>query len=166
LTLVYIGIGSNLGDREKNIQRSLELMGKHPKIQVLRTSTVHETEPVDMEEPDPSRFLNAAVEIGTSLSPRDLLSALKEIEGGLGRFSDPSRSFEVSDQLASGKYRSRTIDLDILLYGDSMVREEGLVIPHPRLGERRFVLEPLAELCPERVVPGLGRTVRDLRDAL
>jgi 2-amino-4-hydroxy-6-hydroxymethyldihydropteridine diphosphokinase len=162
MTLVYIGIGSNLGDREGNIRRAMEMLDARPGVRVLRVSSLYETEPMDIDEPDPPMFLNAAAEVETEFSARDLLAVLKGIEKCLGR--KPLERAEA----ATGKpgYRSREIDLDILVYGDEVIGAGGLDVPHPRLAERRFVLDPLSELCPERVVPGTGRTVRSLLESL
>ena len=137
MTLAYIGLGSNLGDRESLIRRAAELIG------AIRVSEVRETEPWGyVKQP---RFLNAVAEIDTDLSPRRLLDHLLDVEARLGR------------ERIGPKWGPRTIDLDLLLYGDQIVDEPGLVVPHPRLLEREFVLEPLAELAPAAEVPGVGR---------
>lgn len=132
----YIGLGSNLGDREQSIRRAAELIGAR------RVSTIRETEPWGIE--DQPFFLNAVAEVETDLPPRRLLDRLLEVERKLGRTRDGAR------------FGPRTIDLDLLLYGDETIDEAGLQVPHPRLHERRFVLEPLAELEPSLVVPGRG----------
>jgi 2-amino-4-hydroxy-6-hydroxymethyldihydropteridine diphosphokinase len=137
----YIGLGSNLGDRRAMIADALERL--HP----TRVSSVVETEP--WGKTDQPRFLNAVAEIETDLEPSALLDRLLELERGLGR-------------VRREKWGPRTIDLDLLLYGDRQVSSDSLSVPHPRLHERRFVLEGLAELCPDRNVPGLDRTVREL----
>lgn len=137
----YIGLGSNLGDRRAMIAGALERL--HP----LRVSAVVETEPWGVTGQPP--YLNAVAEIETDLDPAGLLDRLLEVERGLGR-------------VRREKWGPRTIDLDLLLYDDREVRSESLSVPHPHLHERRFVLEGLAELCPDRTVPGLGRTVREL----
>ena len=136
MTLAYIGLGSNLGDREETIRRAVELLG------AARVSTLLETEPWGYA--DQPRFLNAVAELETDEPPRALLARLLEIERELGRTREGPR------------YGPRTIDLDLLLYGDDRLDEPGLGLPHPRLHERAFVLEPLAELAPELVVPGFG----------
>jgi 2-amino-4-hydroxy-6-hydroxymethyldihydropteridine diphosphokinase len=136
VTLAYIGLGSNLGDREETIRRAVELLG------AARVSTLIETEPWGYA--DQPRFLNAVAELETDEPPRALLARLLEIELELGRTREGPR------------YGPRTIDLDLLLYGDDRLDEPGLGLPHPRLHERAFVLEPLAELAPELVVPGFG----------
>jgi 2-amino-4-hydroxy-6-hydroxymethyldihydropteridine diphosphokinase len=135
-TLAYVGLGSNLGERELTIRRAAELIGTR------RLSTVRETEPWGVERQP--RFLNAAAELETELPPRALLERLLEVEHQLGRIRDGTR------------YGPRTIDLDLLLYGSEEVDEPGLVVPHPHLHERAFALEPLAELDPRLVVPGRG----------
>ena len=132
----FVALGSNLGDRERLIRRAAELIG------ATRLSTIRETEPWGLE--DQPRFLNAAAEVETELSPRELLDRLLEVELELGRTRDGPR------------YGPRTIDLDLLLYGDQQIVEAGLQVPHPRMHERAFVLEPLAELNPSLVVPGKG----------
>jgi 2-amino-4-hydroxy-6-hydroxymethyldihydropteridine diphosphokinase len=139
VTLAYVGLGSNLGDREAQLLRAAELIG------AIRLSPVMETEPWGYE--DQPRFLNAVAEIETELPPRALLDLLLEVERQLGR------------ERVGPRWGPRTIDLDLLLYGDEAVSEPGLEIPHARLLERLFVLEPLAALVPERKIPGNG-TVR------
>jgi 2-amino-4-hydroxy-6-hydroxymethyldihydropteridine diphosphokinase len=147
----FVGLGSNLGDRESYLRRAIELLREEPGIDVVAVSTVRETEPVDyLDQP---RFLNAAALVETALAPRALLGRLLAVELALGRRREGVR------------FGPRTIDLDLLLYGDESVEESGLVVPHPRLTERRFVLEPLYELDPDLVVPGRGR-VSDLLSAL
>jgi 2-amino-4-hydroxy-6-hydroxymethyldihydropteridine diphosphokinase len=147
----FVGLGSNLGDRESYLRRAIELLREEPGIDVVAVSTVRETEPVDyLDQP---RFLNAAALVETALAPRALLGRLLAVELALGRRRDGSR------------FGPRTIDLVLLLYGDESVDESGLVVPHPRLAERRFALEPLYELDPDLVVPGRGR-VLDLLSAL
>ncbi|HET7856105.1 MAG TPA: 2-amino-4-hydroxy-6-hydroxymethyldihydropteridine diphosphokinase [Gaiellaceae bacterium] len=138
----YVGIGSNLGDREQNVRRAVELLGADARIEVVALSELRETEPVGFV--DQPRFLNGAAHVRTALTPRALLDRLLEIERSLGRVRTAER------------YGPRTIDLDLLLYGDEVVDEPGLHVPHPRLAERRFALEPLLDLEPELSVPGRG----------
>jgi 2-amino-4-hydroxy-6-hydroxymethyldihydropteridine diphosphokinase len=138
VTRAYVGLGANLGDREATMRRAIELLGDD----VVAVSTFRETDPIGYE--DQPRFLNAAVALDTELSPRELLDRLLVVERELGRTRDGPR------------YGPRTIDLDVLLYGDEIVDEAGLRVPHPRLAERRFALEPLAELDPDLVIPGAG----------
>jgi 2-amino-4-hydroxy-6-hydroxymethyldihydropteridine diphosphokinase len=137
VTRAYVGVGSNLGDREGTIRAAIDgLPG------VVAVSKLRETEPVGpVEQPT---FLNGAVALETELSPRELLDLLLAVERGLGRERRE-------------RWGPRTIDLDLLLYGDTTVDEPGLTLPHPRLHERRFALEPLAELDPELEIPGRGR---------
>ena len=136
MTLAYVGLGSNLGDREATLLRAADA------IDAVRLSPVIETEPWGYT--DQPRFLNAVAELETELSPRELLELLLDVERRLGRTREGRR------------YGPRTIDLDLLLYGDEVIDEPGLQVPHPRLEERRFVLEPLAELVPELKIPGNG----------
>ena len=132
----YVGLGSNLGDREGTILAAAERLGPH------RLSRIRETEPWGYA--DQPWFLNAAAELETELAPRELLERLLEIERGLGRTRNGPR------------YGPRTVDLDLLLYGDLVVAEPGLTVPHPRLAERLFVLEPLFELNAGLFIPGHG----------
>ena len=138
----YIGVGSNLGEREATIRDALELLAADPELEIEAVSAIRETDPVGVV--DQPRFLNAALRLVTDLAPKPLLERLLGVEQQLGRVRSGER------------YGPRTIDLDLLLYGDEIVDEPGLRVPHPRLAERRFVLEPLAELDPGLVVPGLG----------
>jgi 2-amino-4-hydroxy-6-hydroxymethyldihydropteridine diphosphokinase len=146
VTRTYVGLGANLGEREATIRRAATLIG------ATRLSTIRETEPWGYE--DQPLFLNAVALVETELSPREVLDALLEVERQLGR-----------DRGSGLRYGPRTIDLDLLLYGDAIVDEPGLVVPHPHLHERRFALEPLNELDPALVVPGRG-PVSDLLAAL
>ncbi len=143
----YIGLGSNLGDREANLSRALNLMAGLPETKVLRVSSVYRTQPLG--KADQPEFLNMAAEVGTGLEPGQLLKSLQEIESRLGR-----RREEL--------WGPRTIDLDILYYGDRTVKEPGLVIPHPRAHQRAFVLEPLSELEPDLADPVTGMTVKEM----
>jgi 2-amino-4-hydroxy-6-hydroxymethyldihydropteridine diphosphokinase len=142
VTKAYIGLGSNLGDREGYLRRALELLGEEPEIDVVAVSSLRETDPADFV--DQPRFLNAAAEIETSLPARALLERLLAVEQAIGR------------RRVGPRFGPRTIDLDLLLYGDEVVDEPGLTVPHPRLAQRRFALEPLHELDPDLVVPGQG----------
>ena len=145
MTLAYVGLGDNLGDREASICRAAELIGAR------RLSTIRETEPWGItDQPD---FLNAVAELETDEGARGLLARLLEAERELGRVRDGTR------------WGPRTIDLDLLVYGDEICAVPGLELPHPRLQERLFVLEPLAELAPGLVIPGRG-TVEDLLSKL
>jgi 2-amino-4-hydroxy-6-hydroxymethyldihydropteridine diphosphokinase len=142
VTRAYVGLGSNLGDREQLIREAAEL------IAARRLSTIRETEPWGLE--DQPRFLNAVAEVETSRTPRHLLDSLLEVERRLGR------------ERGGPRWGPRTIDLDLLLYGEQSVDEPGLLVPHPRLGERLFVLEPLAELVPAQKIPGNGTVAEAL----
>ena len=139
----FVGLGSNLGDQKELIASALELLAAEEGIEVLAVSILRETDPVGFE--DQPRFLNGAAELATELAPRELLERLLAIERRLGRIRGEGPRFG-----------PRTIDLDLLLYGEETVQEPGLTLPHPRLHERRFVLEPLAELDPALEVPGRG----------
>lgn len=138
----YIGLGSNLGDRESMLNSAVGLLRADGDIEVTGVSGFRVTDPVGIT--DQPRFLNGAVAVETTLSPRELLDRMLEIERSLGRTREGP---------AGGP---RTIDLDLLVYGDLVVDEPGLRVPHPRLTERRFALEPLHELDPGLVVPGAG----------
>jgi 2-amino-4-hydroxy-6-hydroxymethyldihydropteridine diphosphokinase len=142
VTIAYVGLGANIGPREVTLLRAVDLLGEAGGVDVLAVSTLRETEPVGVV--DQPRFLNGAVQIDTSLTPQALLDLLLEIERSLGRVRE-------------ARWGPRTVDLDLLVYGDESVDQPGLRVPHPRLRERRFALEPLAELDPELDVPGLGR---------
>lgn len=143
MTRAFVGLGSNLGDRERLIREAVELLGREEGIDVLAVSTLRDTEPVGyLDQP---RFLNGAAALETELPPRELLDRFLEIERRLGR-----------DRSDGPRFGPRTIDLDLLLYGDETIDEPGLRVPHPRLAERRFVLEPLAELEPSLEVPRAG----------
>ncbi len=142
MTRAYVALGANLGDREGTIRLALALLESRPGVTVVRASTLRETEPWG-PVPQP-RYLNGVVALDTSLDPRSLLEALLGVERDLGR-------------VRGERWGPRTIDLDLLLHGDAELDEPGLELPHPRLHERAFVLEPLAELDPELVVPGRGR---------
>ncbi|HEX6700247.1 MAG TPA: 2-amino-4-hydroxy-6-hydroxymethyldihydropteridine diphosphokinase [Gaiellaceae bacterium] len=138
----FVGLGANLGDREATIRRAAELLGEAPGIRVTAVSTLRETDPVGyLDQP---RFLNGAAELETTLAPRELLDCLLAVERALGR------------ERTGPRFGPRTIDLDLLLYGEERIDEPGLRIPHPRLHERRFALEPLEELDPTLDVPGRG----------
>ena len=136
MTLAYVGLGSNLGDREAAIRRAAELIG------ATRLSPIVETEPWGYT--DQPQFLNAAAEVETPLAARAFLDQLLDVERRLGR------------ERIGPRWGPRTIDLDLLLFGDERISEPGLEVPHPLLLERLFVLEPLAALIPDREIPGNG----------
>jgi len=142
MPLAYVGLGANLGDREAALRAALERLAAEPGIELLAVSAFRDTAPVGLT--DQPRFLNAVAAVGTELAPRELLERLLAVELALGRTREGPR------------FGPRTIDLDLLLHGDAVVDEPGLTLPHPRLHERAFVLEPLAELDPHLVVPGRG----------
>ena len=147
----YVGLGANVGPREETLRQAVELLAAEDGVEVVGVSTLQETDPVGVV--GQPRFLNGAVAVETTLPPRELLGVLLRIERTLGRVRDGTR------------WGPRTVDLDLLVYADEVVDEPGLRVPHPRLQERRFVLEPLVELNPVLQVPGAGR-VSDLLSAL
>lgn len=147
---VYIGFGSNVGDRVDYCDRAITLLSLLPHSQVTGVSLLYETEPVkDGANPGNNWFLNGVVQLETDVTPKSLLTVLREIERSLGRDQDDR----------SGP---RTIDLDILFYGERVIDEVDLVVPHPRLHERRFVLMPLSELDPLLVHPVRQRSVNQM----
>ena len=142
---VYIGIGSNLGNKEENIEKAIDLIKE--KCKILKVSSLFETEPMYYKNQD--WFLNCAIKIETKLNPQELLAFLQSIEKILGR-------------VMTIKNGPRTIDLDILFYSDEVIKTNNLTIPHPRLHKRLFVLEPLKEICPEFVHPILKKSISKL----
>ena len=145
----YVGLGANLGEREPTIRRALELLAGTAGVDVTRVSTLRETEPLGpVAQP---RFLNGVAELETSLDPQTLVGVLLDVERRLGRVRDGER------------WGPRSIDLDLLLHGETELDVPGLTLPHPRLHERHFVLEPLVELAPDALVPGRGRVADLLR---
>ena len=150
----FIGFGSNLGDRLDFCDRAVTLLSLLPASQVIAVSSLYETEPVaDAGNPGPGWFLNGVVRLETEVTPESLLEVCREAERALGR----------NQERRDGP---RTLDLDILFYGDRVINEASLVIPHPRLHLRRFVLTPMVELDPGWRHPVLHRTVKDLLDHL
>ncbi|MBI3315657.1 MAG: 2-amino-4-hydroxy-6-hydroxymethyldihydropteridine diphosphokinase [Candidatus Omnitrophica bacterium] len=147
MAIVYLGVGSNVGDRAANIEKALTLIKSHPEMEVAAVSELIETDPEG--GPPQDRFLNGAVKIKTDLLPVELLSQLKIIERRLGRVKAESNG-------------PRTMDLDILFYDDVVIEGKNLVIPHPRAALRSFVLKPLAQIAPDLVHPRLQQTIKDL----
>lgn len=145
--IAFIGLGSNMGDKFANLKKAIEELEKMQGTKVLKLSSLYKTEPVGGAEQD--WFVNAAAEIETSLTPRELLNKLLYIEKNLGRVRDV-------------KWGPRVIDLDILLYDDLVMDEEGLSIPHPYLHKRGFVLVPLAEIAPKVIHPKLKKSMSEL----
>ena len=143
--IVYLGLGSNLGNRQDNLDRALDFLSH--RLRVEKVSSVYDTEPVgNVDQP---RFLNLVCQVYTKLAPMELLTLAKGIERKLGR--------------VSGKRNApRPIDIDILFYDDQVIETPELVIPHPRLAERAFVLTPLAEIVPDLVHPPSGKTIKQL----
>ena len=143
--IVYLGLGSNIGGREEYLRKAVEAIRKLDACTVERISSIYETEPWgNTDQPD---FLNQVIEVRTRLGPRELLSECKKTEQALGR--------------KNGKTgEPRIIDIDLLLYGDRVIEETDVQVPHPRIQMRRFVLVPLNEIAPETIIPGSGKTVR------
>lgn len=146
---VYLGLGSNLGERQDNLDKALEFLSQ--RLRVVKVSSVYDTEPIgNIEQP---RFLNLACQIYTTLAPTGLLALVKGIESRLGRIPGKPDA-------------PRSIDIDILFYGDQVINTRELVIPHPRLTERAFVLIPLNEIAPGLVHPVSGKTIKELLDGV
>ncbi len=150
MAIAYVGIGSNIGNRQANCREAVRMLVENGLV-VLRQSSLIETEPWGIT--DQPRFINMAVAVETDVAPEQLLVILKNIEKSMGR-------------VEAVRWGPRVIDLDILFYDDLILDTEGLVIPHPHLHERDFVLNPLAEIAPEKIHPLLNKTVEELRLAL
>jgi 2-amino-4-hydroxy-6-hydroxymethyldihydropteridine diphosphokinase len=147
-----IGLGSNLGDRKAILDGAVESLKEIPGTVVRSVSGFHETEPVGGPSGQEA-FLNAALVLETTLSPIELLRALQAIENRFGR-------------VRTVRWGERTLDLDLILYGDTVIESPDLIVPHPRFAERRFVLAPLAEIAPEAVDPTSGKTVAQLLECV
>ncbi len=149
MPIAYLGLGTNLGDRRANLSAAAAAIA--PAAVILRSSSIYQTEPWGyLEQP---AFLNQVLEVETSLSPAELLAALKRLEASLGR-------------QATFRYGPRLIDLDILLYDQLVIHQPDLVIPHAQLAKRAFVLVPLAELAPGLIHPLLGVSMAELKDRI
>ena len=149
LVTVYLGLGSNMGNRQDNLDRALDLLSQ--RLRTGKVSSIYDTEPIgNVNQP---RFLNLVCQVYTRLAPRELLTLARGIELKLGRVLGKSNA-------------PRPIDIDILFYGDLVIETPELVIPHPRLTERAFVLVPLDEIAPDLVHPVSGKTVKELMSAV
>jgi 2-amino-4-hydroxy-6-hydroxymethyldihydropteridine diphosphokinase len=147
---VYLSLGSNLGDRAVNLREATRRLGQLGTIRWQ--SSLYETEPIEVQSAQPW-FLNCAVALATQLTPRELLEAALTIEREMGR-------------QRTGSKQPRQIDIDILLFGERVIRDRGLTVPHPAMQQRRFVLEPMMEIAPEAQHPILKKSVRELWEAL
>lgn len=150
LNTAYVGLGSNLGDKEANIKKALKLLETSPGVQVKRVASFYRTAPVGYTRQD--WFLNTVAEVETGLKPHELLSLLLDIEERLGR-------------VRTVRWGPRTVDLDLLIFGRETINAPDLIVPHPRMSERAFVMVPLAELAPEFTIDGRGKAA-ELAEAL
>ena len=154
MTTIYLSLGSNSGDRVGYLQQAASLIGAAEDINIITSSSFYETEPWRMDSEN--WFVNAVIQISTSLSPQDLLDVCKRIESQLGRKRDGN----------SDKYSDRTIDIDILFYDNLVTCNDKLTIPHPAIHKRAFVLVPMLEIAQDFVHPLFKKTISDLYDAL
>jgi 2-amino-4-hydroxy-6-hydroxymethyldihydropteridine diphosphokinase len=150
-TTAYIGLGSNVGERLSNCRQAIRLMGQMPQCSITNVSSFYRTEPQGLR--DQEWFINAVCSVDVSCYPRELLSRLLAIEQDMGR-------------VRMERWGPRLIDLDILLFGDLVMEEDGLVIPHPLMHLRRFVMVPLAEIASDLLHPSLKKGMAELRDLL
>ena len=149
--ICYIGIGSNLGDSLKNCQHAVENISGSEGIKLISASSFYRTEPMGME--NQNYFVNAVLEVETDISARNLLQMLQTIENDMGRKRE-------------AKGGPRIIDLDLLFYGQNVIKEQNLTVPHPEIQKRRFVLEPLCEIASYFIHPSFGISIRGLKDRL
>ena len=148
---VFVGVGSNLGNRVTAIEQATQLISELPDTELISAASLFETEPVGNE--NQPKFINSVVQIATKLDPKRFLICLKQIEEALGR-------------MERERWGPREIDLDILVYGERILNEPDLIIPHPEMTRRRFVLVPMAELAPQLIIPGRSKTILDLLHGL
>ena len=155
MAIVYLSLGSNLGDRVGFVQQSTSLLSANPNINIVATSSFYETEPWKM--PSGNWFVNAVVQITTNLEPEALLDECQRIETMLGRIKDPDEK---------GGYKDRTVDIDIIFYDKKIMKTERLTIPHPFFHKRAFMLVPMLEIAEDFVHPVFDKTVEELYDEL
>ncbi len=151
MSIVYIGLGANLNNRLSYLKKAVIKLNKHPRVELHSLSSIYETDPVGTTAQE--RYLNAVCAVETNLSPLDLLQLTKQIEHELGRKE-------------KGNWASRLIDLDILVYPETIIHNENLQLPHPLIAYRWFVLVPLAEIAPQLIPPGFSQNVKELLQAL
>jgi len=151
----YIGVGANEGDRVSQCRRGISEVSRLPKVRITRVSSLYETEPVGTNKDSPW-FVNAVIEVSTSHDPKTLLNKLLEIEQKFGRVRKEG----------GGRYQPRPLDLDLLLYGQEKIQTEDLIVPHPLMHQRRFVLAPLNEISPDALHPELNKSAEQLLQEL